>query len=365
LPPRVAAKRLRLRRRAAADFSPAAPGGPARYAGFSVALVLIGIPPRRRRERVAEEDAMRTGHLQSTTARSSERVFTEAAHVREILFPSDLTPASDRAFEHAALLAERFAARLTLYHLLHAPPAVSAEPRHPMLEALRRAERQAREHLERRVEGLSADWEIRVEQGESIHRSLLRTLLARRPDLTVLATHGREGIARLLRGSVAETVVNLARTPVLCVREPDHGVALPYRRILVPTDMSFGSARAFPAAALFARSFGADVIALHVSRTPSGDPPFHTSGLTYEMEAHAPSEQSLCSWLARDFQGVKLVPRVLSGSAAWHRILEVAGTERVDLIVMSTHGHDSLADAVIGSHTERVIRQAPCPVLVL
>ena len=44
--------------------------------------------------------------------------------------------------------------------------------------------------------------------------------------------------------------------------------------------------------------------------------------------------------------------------------MEAARAEQADLIVMSTRGYDSLADRVLGSNTERVVRRAPCPTLV-
>lgn len=171
-------------------------------------------------------------------------------------------------------------------------------------------------------------------------------------------------LAQLFVGSVTETALNAARYPLLLVREPAHGVALPYRRILVPTDMSLASGRAFPMAALIARAFGAPVIALHVAAPLLGDRAFGTSGVTYEAEARVPSEGALRQFLSSEFAGLEVLPRVLVGSA-WDRIIETAVTERADLIVMSTHGRDSLADRVIGSHTERVIRHAACPVLVV
>lgn len=290
---------------------------------------------------------------------------TEAAQVREILFPTDLTLASDRAFEHAALLAERLGARVTLYHVvLSYPETVASRAADPHRERTKRALRDARDRLEQRMAGAPPAAEILVEEDESIHRALVRTLRARKPDLTVMSTHGREWIARLFLGSVAETALDVARTPLLLVREPDHGVALPYRRILVPTDLSAASGRAFPTAGMLARAFGAEVIALHVAAWPRGDRAFGTSGVTYEIESSVPSEDALGEFLGSEFAGVKLLPRVLIGSA-WDRIIETAKLERADLIVMSTHGRDSLKDRVIGSHTERVVRQAPCPVLVV
>lgn len=285
-----------------------------------------------------------------------------AAQIDEILFPSDLTPASDRAFEHAALLAERLGARITLYHVLPAPPYGSREE--PRREALRRARRDAQDHLERMTRERAAVSEILIEQEVSVHRGLLRALIARKPDLTVMATHGREWISQLFSGSVAETALNAARRPLLLVREPDHGVALPYRRILVPTDMTPASSRAFPIAAMLARAFDAEVIALHVAATPHGDPAFGTAWVSYEVESDLPSESALAAFLGDQFAGVKIRPHVLMGSA-WGRILEVAKRERTDLIVMSTHGRDSMSDWVMGSHTERVVQQAPCPVIVV
>jgi nucleotide-binding universal stress UspA family protein len=294
----------------------------------------------------------------------AERSSGDVAQVREILVPSDLTPASDRAFEHAALLAARFGARITLYHVVQTFPELASRAADPHHVGVRREIRDARESLERRLEGSDTLGEILVETDESIQRALVRTLRARRPDLTVMSTHGRGWLAQLYTGSVAETAIDVARRPLLLVREPEHGVALPYRRILVPTDLSPASGRAFPMAAMLARTFGAEVIGLHVAKTPRGDHYFGTSGVTYEVESSMPSEQALADFMGSEFVGVELTPRVLLGRS-WDQILQSAKQEHADLIVMSTHGRDSLRDHVIGSHTERVMRHAPCPVLVV
>ncbi len=76
-----------------------------------------------------------------------------------------------------------------------------------------------------------------------------------------------------------------------------------------------------------------------------------------------PSEASLWSFLQADFDGVEVVAQVHEGRV-WDQICRTARAEKVDLIVMSTRGHDSLADRIVGSNTERVVRHAPCPVLV-
>jgi nucleotide-binding universal stress UspA family protein len=176
-----------------------------------------------------------------------------------------------------------------------------------------------------------------------------------------MATHGREGLAHLVLGSVTESVLNRTHRPVLCVRAPDHGVALPYRRILVPTDLTTRSRRAFPLAAHIARAFDAEVVAVHVSPPAVVD---CLAGVPEVVEATAVEESQVWEFLQPDFGGLRATVRVPGGAAA-EAIVEAARLEKTDVIVMSTHGHHGLADRVRGTRTERVVRHAPCPVLAM
>src|SRR5262245_34162627 len=247
--------------------------------------------------------------------------------VREVLFPTDLSPESDRAFDHARFLAESFEASLVLYHAVQVPDHRQAHwafaHEH---EVWGTAERHARECLKRRAETLSISHREVVERRVSVLGGLVELIRATQPDLTVLATHGREGLAHLLLGSVAEKVMERAFRPVLCVREPDHGLALPYRRILVPTDFSVASRLAFPLAALLARRFSAQVLALNVA------PSFSLAALA---GAPAPSavpvaESTLQKYFQEDFAGLDVAARVHRGTV-WDGIVRVARDERAVL----------------------------------
>jgi len=275
--------------------------------------------------------------------------------LRRVLWATDLSPESDRALDHARFLAERFSASLELYHAVGIPDHRFAHWAFAHdHEIWADAERHARECLERRAERLSVSHRVVVERSASVCRSLGDHIQKTQPDLTVLATHGRSGFAHLLLGSVSEEVVQHVFRPVLWVREPDHGPALPYRRLLVPTDFSVASRLAFPMAALFARSFEAEVLALHV--TP---PRSHGS----QAAPSPPTEAALRSLLTDDFGGVTVRPLILAGPV-WATIADVARQEKADLVLMATRGHDSVADRILGSNTERVVRHGPCPVLV-
>ena len=225
---------------------------------------------------------------------------------------------------------------------------------------MRRAVRDAREHLERRAETLSTTSDVIIAREPSLEWALVGQVRRERPDLVVMRTHTRGGLGHVFPGSLAERVLRHGHAPVLCVREPEHGVPLPYRRILVPTDLSAPSRRAFPLAAHLARRFDALVLALHVAQVTA---PSDLHGLPDTLEATT-SDERLGAFLQPEFEDVCVVPQVLLGSA-FDLIGATASTQHADLIVLSTHGHDSLGDRILGSHAERLVRQSTCPVLVV
>lgn len=277
--------------------------------------------------------------------------------IRDVLCLTDLSPLSDNALAHARFLAERFQAELTVYHAVEtfegAYPDVTFGVGHELAEA---AQEQAIERLARDTQGVATRCSFKVEQARSAHDAIVEMVRGRRPDLTVMATHGRRGLRHLLLGSVTEEVVQQAHTPVLCLRA---GAPRPYRRIVVPTDLSLASRLAFPLAALLARSFGAEVIGVHVVPPPTVA---NLSGIPHPMPS-VPTEAALWEFYRTDFEGLPVTAQVYTG-VGWDRIIHAAEVENADLIVMATRGHDSLSDRILGSNTDRVLRQAPCPVLI-
>jgi nucleotide-binding universal stress UspA family protein len=276
--------------------------------------------------------------------------------IHRMLWPTDLSPESDRALDHAVFLARRFGSSLELYHAVSVPDHRFAHWAFAHgHEIWADAERHARECLERRAESLCVPHEVVVERSASVIQSVLGRIAKTQPDLTVTATHARGGFSHLLLGSVSEEIVQHVSRPVLCVREPDQGPAVPYRRILVPTDFSLASRLAFPLASLLARTFDAQVLVLHVSppRTALGTHP----------KPGPRTVETVRELMAADFAGLSVDFEIQAGPV-WATIADVARQEKADLVVMATRGHDSVTDRVLGSNTERVVRHGPCPVLV-
>lgn len=283
----------------------------------------------------------------------------EARRLERIVFLSDLSPESDAAMLHALPLATALGARLTVFHAVTTSPDASDASPEVLAEAGRRQERDARESLERQL-GPHRDVSVVIARSDCTPARWFDRLAVLKPDLLIVATHERATLASHMPGSVTEQSLRSALAPVLAIREPAHGTAGDYRRILVPTDLSQASRRAFPLAATLARVFHADITVLYVSRLPRAR---SLSGISYAVHAAVPEGDLVAGFLGGGFEGLRVRSLVDAGSAAG-RILEAARRHRHDLIVMARHTEHGLASRLFGGVAEQVVKESTCPVLV-
>ncbi|HEV8717019.1 MAG TPA: universal stress protein [Candidatus Binatia bacterium] len=141
------------------------------------------------------------------------------------------------------------------------------------------------------------------------------------------------------------------------------------KTILVPCDFSEYAEHAFTWAVGFAEAWGARIVPVHV------DPLFASTAYPgdvlpmerAEIEASvlATATQRLTEFATKKGTSKVIVEtRALLGDP-FSAICHTAERERVDLIVMGSHGRTGLAHVLLGSVAERVVRHAPCPVLVV
>jgi nucleotide-binding universal stress UspA family protein len=144
-------------------------------------------------------------------------------------------------------------------------------------------------------------------------------------------------------------------------------MSLQFMKILAPTDFSEHSALALDTAMDLAPP-GATVVLCHV---------IDDAPLTYGYIGVAVPTQDMLARLAqeaeRELQAFKptvpkpdvlLERRVVHGNP-YLEIVRLAEEEAVDLIVLGTHGRSGIKHFLIGSVAEKVLRKAPCPVLVV
>jgi len=139
-----------------------------------------------------------------------------------------------------------------------------------------------------------------------------------------------------------------------------------FQSILVPIDFSAQSERALQYALALARKTRAKLTLLHVVE-PIGTPDFLYYPLMVENEKLAKAaRERLEKTCARAKIQPALLDRVLVRSGvAFNEIADAARTLHADLIAIATHGYTGLKHVLLGSTTERVVRHAPCPVLVV
>jgi len=130
---------------------------------------------------------------------------------------------------------------------------------------------------------------------------------------------------------------------------------MPLASILLPVDLSERSVVAALQAEALARHFNSQVTVLHVV-----DPQEQESG---HFEPGGAKMRELETLLARDFTGVSITQIVCNGNPA-RRILDFAGSNPVDLIVMASHGYSPFHAFLMGSVTAEVLRDASCPVWI-
>ena len=139
------------------------------------------------------------------------------------------------------------------------------------------------------------------------------------------------------------------------------------RRILCPIDFSDASAHALHQAGPLARWYGAPLTVLHVRPTVTPHPDMPASGpvapwLRAELDDLRQRVTETCHDLTAS--GVAVETMATAGEPV-HDILDCARTLPADLLVMGTHGASGFQHLVLGSVTEKVLRQAPCPVLTV
>jgi nucleotide-binding universal stress UspA family protein len=140
------------------------------------------------------------------------------------------------------------------------------------------------------------------------------------------------------------------------------------KNILVPYDFSEHSEQALTWALGFAEHWGAKVTLFNVvpllARAPYPDGMFVPDFPRMEAEMVAGAEQQLRNLAAaKGSPAVKVEGKAVVGDPVWE-ICQEAGREHADLIVMGSHGRTGLSHVLLGSVAERVLRHAPCPVLV-
>lgn len=295
---------------------------------------------------------------------------------RNILFPTDFTPHARSALKYAAAFAREGRGRVILFsvqtgsvpaNLMTLPERVLGDQDNQWLKQLRG---QVRDLLtDPLFEGLEV--EPVIVAGEPAHE-IANAVRDYDIDLVTVVTHGRRGLARALWGSTAEEIIAEAPCPVLTIRPPQrdfvehraHDTEINLNRILLATNFRPSSIAATSLARELAAGTNAELHAVYVI----GDY-FEQISVMFPEGARAALSRMRAEVNDRmqSFAGEEdgRVTTHIAEGRPYVEIVRLAEKTDADLIVIGTSLHASLFGGApaLGSEIERVVRNAPCPVL--
>jgi nucleotide-binding universal stress UspA family protein len=292
---------------------------------------------------------------------------------KKILGPTDFSAASIHSLKYAIGACRETGAMLTLVHVVptlfpldSAHIGAVVEEKRLVKEAKLFLENFREKQVPESITGTNV-----ILTGTAWHE-ITELAAAEKFDLIVIGTHGHTALQHLWLGSTAENVVRHAPCAVLTVRDQPLAVFMPgenpirARKILVPTDFSELSKKSVRKAVSLAERFNAKIDLVHVLEPPPYPEfgyvhvPLKEGALRKAAEAHFEKLRAEIPALA---DLVNFTP-IRTGNAPYE-IVQVARELNSELIVIATHGRTGIKRLALGSTAEKVVRHAPCPVLVL
>ncbi|MCU4925766.1 universal stress protein [Halobacteria archaeon AArc-dxtr1] len=286
--------------------------------------------------------------------------------IDSILIPTDNSEGALAGAKRAIALASRTGADVHVLSVVAVRSDVEGitDAAESMYASLEDEAEDAVETIAEMVRSHDTDLEVTTSVTRGTPFQSIREYATRREiDLIAMGTKGRDGLDRVLLGSVTENVLRTARTPVLAV-PPNAGAGeideITFDDLLLPTDGSDGAAIATEwgiALASRLESMIHAVYSVDTSRALTANAPDELLGALEQQGEDAMAtvrEQAIDA-------GVSVSGAITSGSPA--DIILTSATERdVDLIVMGTHGRTGIGQWFLGSVTENVVREADTPV---
>ena len=291
---------------------------------------------------------------------------------KNILCATGFSEFSNLTVNYGVALAKEFEAGLTICHVVDlSSVAIYGEFQLDPVGQQNRIIDDATAQLEELIGDQSVSWKPLITVGKPADE-ISRTVEEKNIDLVVTATRGRSGFKRLILGSVTERLMRTLTCPLLVVRSPEHELVrtaaqeVRLQKILVGCDFSPDSGRAFDYGLSLAQEFEAE---LHLANVI--EPPVQPNLIREGTLASGKIQEDYHDMLIQRLKD--MVPEeaanwcnpqtsIMEGQP-YDELVKYADTRDIDMIVLGVRGHGLVKSLFLGSTTDRVIRDAPCPVL--
>ena len=277
-----------------------------------------------------------------------------------ILVPLDGSRRSERALPYAAGLAKVFGGELILIHDETIPLQRDDIP--SAADAVGRIT-----DLAASLDEMGLRVETRVIHGPAAD-AILRAADEAHADAIVMSTHGRGGLGRWLYGSTADAVLRRTTLPIALISAAcgrDWSIEGPFR-LLVPLDGSSLGEAALGLAGEIAEALHGELVLMRVVEPADGFAALGTAYLPAQSQGLLDDARAYLDGISTSpsIAGKRITRLIAAGDPA-AKIASVARDEKVDLIVMSTHGAGGLSRLTMGSVATSVLHRATTPLLLL
>jgi nucleotide-binding universal stress UspA family protein len=150
--------------------------------------------------------------------------------------------------------------------------------------------------------------------------------------------------------------------------KPAKRTPIKLQRILVPIDFSDHSKNALKYAISFAQQFKASIDLIYVVEPTIYPADFSFGQIGFpnvEEELQVHGNEELENLIKKEISGKVVSRKAVRTGKPFYEINQYAQERDIDLIIIATHGHSGMEHILFGSTAEKVVRKAPCPVLVV
>ena len=292
--------------------------------------------------------------------------------IKTIFCTTDISDFSNHSISWGMALAKEFRAKLLVCHVIDFPAAVTyGDGPIFFMDQQNQAMDNAHQQIKQLIGDQQIQWEPLITIGHA-GDEITRLAEEKGADLVISATHGRSGLKRLILGSVTERLMRTLHCPLMIVRGPKHDLTIlsdkriNFHKILVGCDFSEDAHLAFQYGLSLAQEFQSELHLVHVK-----EPAVYSEWIKTSVDLEEVLYHTLNDKIKEKL--TKMVPKeashwcmpkvdILEGKPN-EELIGYAKENQISLIVLGVRGQGLVERMFVGSTTDRVVRQAPCPVL--
>jgi nucleotide-binding universal stress UspA family protein len=292
--------------------------------------------------------------------------------IKKVFCATDISDFSNHSIAWGIALAQEFGAKLYVCHVVDFPTSITyGDGPIFFMDQQDLAIGNAHKQLKQLIGEAQIEWEPLVTIGHAADE-ISRLVEEKGADLAISATHGRSGLKRLVLGSVTERLMRTLHCPLLIVRGPEHNLnilsdqKIHFPKILVGCDFSEDSNLAFQHGLSLAQEFESELHLVHV-KEPSVYVNWLKTSVEYEKDLDDELKiriiDRLKNMVPQEARNWCTPETVLLKGHPHEELIRYAKANDIALIVLGVRGQGLVEKLFVGSTTDRVARQTPCPVL--